>query len=316
MRAFAKRPSPAELAKIDQATNTVESGPKSHPILAPAQDWSSSNALLTVGQVAEVPIGQIKLNPLNARRVSSQTGLDELAQSLKERGQDVAALAYVDEDGKVCLIGGHRRLEACRIAELPTLRVEIRPKPENEMELYLQSRAENTDRENQTPIDDALAWKLLLDRKVFPSQVELSRAVKVDQTVMSRILGLAELPKTHISMLADRPSLMNLRMLDAIKRFYDVAGEEETETLIIEIVNKELSSRDVDARRQAKQNGPVTRVRGANQTYKYQNGSTVVKVFAGKGRMVLEVKDVKDEKLIERLTEELNKLVEKHLSSV
>jgi ParB family transcriptional regulator, chromosome partitioning protein len=314
MRAFAKRPSPSELEKIDQATSTIESGPKSHPHLAPAQDSGTSFAHLKVGQTVEVPPHLVKRNPINARRLTSQAGLDEFAKELKRDGQQVAAQAYVDGDGSLNLIAGHRRLESCILGEL-LLRVEIRPKPENDQELYLQSRAENTERENQTPLDDALAWKLLLDRKIFSSQVELASKLNVDPTVMSRTLGLADLPKPLMSMLTERPALLTLRMLDAIKKFYDVAGEEETEALVIEVMNRELSSRDVDARRVAKQNGPATRTRGNNQTFRYPNGQCVVKVFAGKGKMVLEVKDVKDEKLIERLNDELNKLVEKHLSA-
>jgi ParB family chromosome partitioning protein len=285
--------------------------------LAPAQDEpipAKTTAKYQVGQVVDVPIREIKSNPLNARRVTSPASVDEMAQSLMGRGQDVAALGYVDEKGEVCLYDGHRRLEGCKLAELPTLRVEIRPSPENEQQLYLQSRAANTDREAQTPIDDALAWKLLLEKKIFPSQVALSERLGVDPTVMSRVLGLADLPKSIISMLAERPQLMNLRMLDALKRFFDVAGEEETESLIVEVANKDLSSREVDTRRAALQKGPSTRIRGNTQSFEYERGKTVVKRFAGQGRLVLEIKDVADEKIVEQLNQELAKVVQKFLS--
>lgn len=314
MRKFAKRPDAAELAKIELATKEVEVAKPASPVLAPAQDKSAIRTSLQIGQTVEVPIHELKANPFNARRVVSPAGLDDMAQSLKSRGQDVAALGYIDDAGSVCLIDGHRRMEGCRIAEIATLRVEIRPKPENEQQLYLASRAANTDREAQTPIDDALAWKMLLDRKIFASQVELARCLNLDPTALSRILGLAELPKPLINMLAERPALMNLRMLDALKRFLDVAGEQETETLVIEIASKDLSSRDVDARRAAIQKGPATRVRGNNVPRKYDMGNTLVKRYEGQGRLVLEVKDVTDEKLVDQLQEELDKLVAKHLS--
>lgn len=317
MRGFAKRPSAEEVKKIEEVAGKVELPAQVVRHLAPAQVQptpSQTSKTYSVGQVVDVPIREIRSNHLNARRVTSPASLDEMAKSLLSRGQDIAALGYVDEKGEVCLYDGHRRLEGCKLAEMPTLRVEIRPRPENEQQLYLQSRAANTDREAQTPIDDALAWKLLLEKKVFPTQVALSEKLGVDPTVMSRILGLADLPKTIISMLAERPQLMNLRMLDAIKRFYDVAGEEETETLVIEVANKDLSSREVDARRQSFQSGPVTRVRGNNQTFKFDKGSSVVKRFAGQGRLVLEIKDVKDEKIVEQLNVELAEVVKKYLS--
>jgi ParB family transcriptional regulator, chromosome partitioning protein len=318
MRAFAKRPDKAELEKIEKASLEVVTGRQTTanvaaPVLAPAQDRSASYTHLKVGDVADVPTHVIKRNPVNARRVTSQSGLDEFAQKLKDEGQQAAAQAYIDSDGSVNLIAGHRRLEGCIIAGIPTLRIEIRPQPENEQQLYLQSRAENTDRENQTPIDDALAWKLLLERKIFASQVALAEALKVDQTVVSRILKLADMPKPLINMLAERPTLMNLRMLDAINRFLEVAGEEETEKLLIEIVNKDLSSRDVDAKRASIQAGPVSRTRGHTQTLKFEKGKTIIKRFEGQGRLVLEINDVKDEKIIALINTEFQKILEQHL---
>lgn len=315
MRKFARRPDPAEIAKIAEVTQQPESVRAPENSLAPAQDAFTPRTNYTIGQIAVVAVHELKINPLNARRVVSPAGLDELAQGMKARGQEIAALGYVDDNGTVCLIDGHRRLEASRIAELPTLRVEIRPKPENEQALYLSSRAANVDREAQTPIDDALAWKMLLDRRIFPSQAELARCLNIDPTVLNRTLGLANLPKPLMAMLTERPSLMNLRMLDAIKRFFDVAGEAQTETLIVEIANKDLSSRDVDARRIAFQKGPSTRVRGNTQTVSFERGTSIVKRFAGQGRLVLEVKDVTDEKHVDKLQDELNKLIAQFLSN-
>lgn len=317
-RAFARRPDRSELDKIEQASKEVVTGRQTTstpaPVsLAPAQDRKGGYGHLKVGEIADIPTHLIKRNPVNARRVTSQSNLDEFAQKLKAEGQQAAAQAYVDAEGAINLIAGHRRLEGCIIAGIPTLRIEVRPEPENEQQLYLQSRAENIERENQTPIDDALAWKLLLDRKIFPSQVALAEALKIDQTVVSRILKLAEMPKTLINMLAERPILMNLRMLDAINRFLEVSNEEETEKLVIEIVNKDLSSRDVDARRNAIQTGPVPRKRGNTQTLKFEKGNTTIKRFEGQGKLVLEINDVKDEKIVELLNAEFQKLVEQHL---
>lgn len=311
MRKFAKRPDAAEIAKIHQVAAEAETGRAPQTPLAPAQDGPARSFL--EGQTYLIAIQELKTNPYNARRVVSPAGLDDLAARIKERGQEVAALGYIAPTGGVALIDGHRRLEACRIAGIPTLRVEIRPRPENEQELYLASRAANTDREAQTPLDDALAWKMLLERKIFPSQAELARRIGVSESQLSRTLGLSELPKSMVGMLTERPGLMNLRMLDALKQFYAVAGESETESLILEVASKDLSSRDVDTRRAAFQNGPSSRVRGNTQSFKYEMGNSVVKRYAGQGRLVLEVKDVADESQIDQLQDELNKVIAKYL---
>src|SRR5437868_464846 len=136
MRAFARRPDSEEIAKIEQV-NAAASKPSipMPAILAPAQERQAAINAPVVGQIIEVPIQELKANPLNARRVISPAGLDELAEGLKARGQDIAATAYFDEESQsICLIDGHRRLEGQRIAGNPTLRVEIRPKPENDQE--------------------------------------------------------------------------------------------------------------------------------------------------------------------------------------
>jgi ParB family chromosome partitioning protein len=260
------------------------------------------------------PVASLKDNPLNARRVVSQTGLDELATSLQARGQDIAAIAYIDEAGNICLIDGHRRLEAARIAGIQTLRVEIRERPASDQALYLASRSANTDREPQTPLDDALSWKILLEKKVFESQAALCRALALDTTLVSRTLGLADLPKTLIRMISERPDLMNLRMLDAIKRFVNTVGEEAAEALILEIDREGLSSRDVDNRRKSFERGPIPRKRSDHQTVKYDKGQAIIKRFAGQGRLVVEVSQVTNENDMEYLADKINEAIQQALA--
>lgn len=310
MRNFKKRTDAAELPKIEALSRVFTERVES---LAPAQEPSQLKEALT-GQVINVPVLNLKDNPFNARRVVSQTGLDELATSLQTRGQDIAALGYIDEQGAVCLIDGHRRLEAARIAGLDTLRVEIRERPANEQELYIASRAANTEREAQTPLDDALSWKILLDKKVFESQVELCRKLNLEPTLVSRTLGLSDLPKTLIRMLSERPDLMNLRMLDAIKRFVNAAGEEAAEALILEIDREGLSSRDVDNRRKAFERGPIPRKRSDHQTAKYEKGQAIVKRFAGQGRLVVEISQVREETDVEHLEAKINEAIRQVLA--
>lgn len=312
-RAFKKRPTADVVDKIARISDDVAS--HKSPLEPVPSVAANTKTNYIVGQTYEVPVKEIIQNPLNARRVVSQASLDEFAIKLKQEGQTTAALGYINAEGQVCLIDGHRRLAAIRINEFPKLRVEIRPEPADKKELYKSSRSANKDRENQTPLDDALAWKHLLDTGVYVSQAELAADQGEDITVVSRILGLATLPKSLIGMLAERPAMMNLRMLDALKKFNDVAGEEQTEALILEVASKDLSSRDVDARRVSLQKTPVTRARSAMRTEKYDKGNSILKRFTGQGRLILEIRDVTDEKDIDLLNEELAKVVAKYLSS-
>jgi hypothetical protein len=127
---------------------------------------------------------------------------------------------------------------------------------------------------------------------------------------VSRTIGLADLPKGIIRMLSERPDLMNLRMLDAIKRFVDGAGEEATQALVLEIDREGLSSRDVDNRRKAAERGPIARQRSDHQTIKYEKGQATIKRFAGQGRLVVEVSQVMEEADVEHLVSKINDAIQ------
>lgn len=147
-----------------------------------------------IGQTYEVPIGKIKSNSVNPRAIYTASAVSEMAESLAARGQGQSASAYVDEVGDIVLIDGERRLRGARTAGLPTLRVEIRPKPASERELYEEARAANVERKDQSPLDDALKWKELLSRKIYPTQVALAKALNLGEDHVSRTLSLAQLP--------------------------------------------------------------------------------------------------------------------------
>lgn len=287
------------------------------PNLAPVVSLPNNNASnyfhLQPGQVIDAPVKDLKRNPYNARQVVTMEGLDQLAVSLKN-SQETSASAFVDDDGNLCLIDGHRRLEASLISDLPTLRTEIRPKPENDQELYLSSRRANKEREEQSPIDDALSWKKLLEKGVFKNQLEISQKLGIDEGVVSKIFNLSELPSSVIRSLADKPDLMNLRMLTAIRQFWKASDDIAAGELILEIEKNNLSSRDVDKKRASLETGKVTRVRGVSVPLSFSHGSALLKRFDDKGTFSVEVSSIKDEGRMELLSSRINAVLEEVLN--
>lgn len=200
------------------------------------------------GQTYEVPLDRIKANPFNARVLYTSATIASIAQSIQLLGQTTAASGFLDGDA-VVLIDGHRRWKACQHLKLESLRVEIRPHPGDNSKLYLASRTANVEREDQTPLDDALVWKQLLAKKVFPTQVALAKAVGASESEVSRTLSLSELTPKVVEVLAEKPTLLNLKMLNALREFQQSLGEEKTLTLIKNVIRWEWSYRDVEARR-------------------------------------------------------------------
>lgn len=241
-----------------------------------------------VGRVYEIPLYLIKSNPYNPRAIYTASAIDEMAASLKMTGQRIAATAYISDQGDPVLIEGETRLRGARAAELPTLRVEIRPRPPSDRELYEEARAANVERREQTPLDDAIRWKELLTKKIYPTQVALSKAMKVGEDYVSRTLSLAALPNRVVHACAEHPNLMQLRMLNAIREFFEItASEEKTIELIFEVAKTGMGYRDVLARRKAAAKGPIKRPRASREILQFKGSKGEFKTFEEDGRVEL-----------------------------
>lgn len=266
-------------------------------ILTAARDSLSAVVVKTssyvVGQVYDVPLKRLRSNPSNARALYAASGLDEMSRSMKEHGQTTAASGFVDVDGDVVLIDGHRRYQVSDKLGWPAMRVEIRAMPDSEQALYLASRAANVERAEQTPLDDALVWRRLLDRKVFPSQVALSKALNISESEVSRTLALAELPGRLLQALAEQPELLKFKMLNALREFYHSQGEDRTLAFILEIAAHSLSYREVEARRKAAEQGPSTRPRAEKRALQFRGATGVIRTFEKDGRLEVSLKGLK-----------------------
>ena len=242
------------------------------------------------GQTYEVPVGKIKSNSVNPRAIYTASSVSEMAESLAARGQGQSASAYQDEAGDVVLIDGERRLRGARTAGLPTLRLEIRPKPASERELYEEARAANVERKDQSPLDDAIKWKELISRKIYPTQAALAKALRLGEDHVSRTLSLAQLPSKIVQAAAEYPELLSLKMLNAIREFWEVKGEEETLDLIAEAAKSGMGYRDVAARRKAAAKGTVRRPRSTREQLTFRGAKGEFKSFEEDGRIELKLK--------------------------
>jgi ParB family transcriptional regulator, chromosome partitioning protein len=260
------------------------------PLRAGEVGSSQEPARYEIGRTYEVPVGKIKSNSVNPRAIYTASSVSEMAESLAARGQGQAASAYQDEAGDLVLIDGERRLRGARTAGLPTLRLEIRPKPASERELYEEARAANVERKDQSPLDDAIKWKELISRKIYLTQAALAKALKLGEDHVSRTLSLAQLPSKIVQAAAEYPELLSLKMLNAIREFWEVKGEEETLDLISEAAKSGMGYRDVAARRKAAAKGTVRRPRSTREQLTFRGAKGEFKSFEEDGRIELKLK--------------------------
>lgn len=269
-------------------------------------DTASDKVEWKSGQIYEVPLLHIRENPVNAREIYSSVNLQSLTESIKSVGQKIPAIGYADAQ-TVVLIDGHRRLDAATKLGLSTLTVQIVAQPVSDKELYLASRLANTERQAQSPLDDALVWRRLLDRKVFETQLELAQFLKLDPAEVSRTLAIGTLSATVIAQLSEYPVLLNYSMLNALREFEQSQGSEKTISFIPEIIQNGYGYREVQARRKKMEGAPRTRETPKSIPVTYLQGKGTVKTFPKDGRVELVIKGLNPEAADEFVTK-LNSL--------
>lgn len=112
-------------------------------------------------EVHMVPVRDLNPSPTNPRKELGD--LTELAQSIKLHGILEPVLARRLSDGSLELMAGHRRRGACELAGLEAIPTLIRQDVTDDQVLDIQL-AENIDRNDLTPLEEAEAYQLRLDR--------------------------------------------------------------------------------------------------------------------------------------------------------
>ncbi len=274
---------------------TVPRAPIHTPKVGSGQEAGAAIEDYQVGIVYDIPVGMVKSNPFNPRAVYTSTAVDNMAISLSSSGQRISATGYIDEHGHVTLIEGETRLRGARAAGIPTLRVEIRPRPASDRQLYEEARAANVERRDQTPLDDAIKWKELLGKKVYPTQAALAKALGLGEDHVSRTLSLAGLSTRVIHAVAENTELLTHKMLNALREFWEVQGDEETLELILEVAKTGMGYRDVVARRKSAAKGHVKRPRSTREVLTFKGAVGEIKSFDEDGRVELSLKGLTPE---------------------
>jgi ParB family transcriptional regulator, chromosome partitioning protein len=145
-----------------------------------------------VSSVAEVPLSALQPNPQQPRQEFDDAALKELADSIREKGVLQPILAEAGRDGAYIIIAGERRVRAARMAGLTKIPVVVRQfTPQEKLEIAL---IENVQREDLTPIEEALAYRRLMEMADL-SQEQVAIRVGKDRSTVANTLRLLKLPE-------------------------------------------------------------------------------------------------------------------------
>jgi ParB family chromosome partitioning protein len=136
-------------------------------------------------------IEEIKPNPFQPRKAFIDEHIQELAGSIREKGI-LQPLIVRRKGSGYELIAGERRWRAAQKAGIKEVPIII--KDVSESELLELSLIENIQRENLNPVEEAEAFKKLMDQ-FHLTQEEISKQVGKDRTTVTNAIRLLKLPQ-------------------------------------------------------------------------------------------------------------------------
>jgi len=161
-------------------------------------------ALLPGSDVAagwsEIPTRSIAPNPRQPRTSLDETTLRELADSIREHGLIQPLVVTRSGENAYTLIAGERRWRAALLIGLDSVPVVVKDVASQQMlELAL---IENVQRDDLNPLEEALAYRQLIDDFGL-TQEQVSQRVGKSRVAVANIVRLLKLPESIQKRLAD-----------------------------------------------------------------------------------------------------------------
>ena len=112
-------------------------------------------------RIYDVPISEIDDFPDHPFKVKIDEDMDQLVQSIKERGIITPVTLRPKEDGRYEIVSGHRRKKACELAGLDTVKAEVREMTRDEAIILMVES--NLQRSTILPSEKAFSYKMRLE---------------------------------------------------------------------------------------------------------------------------------------------------------
>jgi len=148
----------------------------------------------------EVPVNAVGPNPKQPRTRFDDDTIAALAASIREVGILQPLVVRRAGDGRYELIAGERRLRAAKAAGLASVPIVLRDS--EDADLLREALIENIHREDLNPIEQAEAFRALLD-ELGLTQEELADRVGVSRSHIANTIRLLALPLDVQQLLAD-----------------------------------------------------------------------------------------------------------------
>ncbi len=161
---------------------------------------TDENSSIDSDSITELKIMDIEPNREQPRKNFDDESLIELADSIKQNGVITPILVQESENGYYSIIAGERRWRAAKKAGLKTIPAIV--KNYDELKLYEISLIENLQRQDLSPVEEAMGYKKLMDDHNL-TQEEVSIKVSKSRSSVANSLRLLNLPEKVLNALEE-----------------------------------------------------------------------------------------------------------------
>ena len=214
----------------------------------------------TNDQIVEINLSELRANPYQPRKNFDEEALNELASSIKEHGVFQPIIVKKSIKGYE-IIAGERRYRASKLAGMQTIPAIVKDFSDEEMMQI--ALLENLQRENLTSIEEAKAYKSIIESMNI-TQDELAKKVGKSRSHITNILGLLKLPASVQDMvLYNKLSMGHARVLSKLD------DPKIVEDLAQRVITEDLSVRKLESIVYDNEEKEVKTKKSSNNEYKY-----------------------------------------------
>jgi len=259
--------------------------------------------------VQEIKVKELRPNPYQPRKIFEEESIEELKQSIQEHGILQPIIARKSIKGYEIVVG-ERRYRAAKAAKLETVPVIIRELSEQQMmELAV---LENLQREDLSPIEEAAAYQILLE-KLNITQEELAKRLGKSRPHIANHIRLLSLPPKIQELISEEKismghgrALLGLRNKEKLMTLADKVIKEGLNVRQLEYLIQQLNDVSRETKKPEKPQKDVF-VKEQESILRERFGTTVnIRQSKNKGKIEIEFFSKEDlERILDML--ELNK---------
>ena len=189
-------------------------------------------------EIQELPLCELRVNPYQPRKTFNEESLNELAESIKEHGVFQPIIVKKSIKGYE-IVAGERRFRASKLAGKETIPAIVRNFTDEEMmEIAV---LENLQRENLNAVDEANAYKTLMEN-LHLTQDQVSKRVNKSRSHITNLLGILALPEDVLTLVKENKLTMGHAR--CLSKLSDI---EKINELTKKVLEENLSVRELEA---------------------------------------------------------------------